>query len=215
MLIYGMIIHDILNKIVRYYISKYFSWLFEGPRENSYAVYEVLECKAKVEFTRSLPYTIVSTFMSPSSIIGLLVHEGFGSIFSDVCSTYCKVYSKEVEVDGVKYVINGWPDYYDGYRVIELKYTSHPVKEPENRHIQQVRMYLWLTEARKGYLLYITPRKVYEFEIDNPMTNEEVVELIKNWTSPRDPSECTQCIFRSVCPHSVERVERQPKEQKE
>jgi len=123
--------------------------------------------------------------------------------------------SKEVEVDGVKYVINGWPDYYDGYRVIELKYTSHPVKEPENRHIQQVRMYLWLTEARKGYLLYITPRKVYEFEIDNPMTNEEVVELIKNWTSPRDPSECTQCIFRSVCPHSVERVERQPKEQKE
>ncbi len=204
-----MIIQEVLNKITRYYISKYFNWLFEGVRPNSYAVYEVLECKAKVEFTRALPYTIINTIIIPSSLIGLLVHEGFGTVFSEKCSQFCKIYSKEIDVDGQKYVINGWPDYYDGSKIIELKFTTHPVKEPESRHIQQVRMYLWLTGAREGYLLYMTPRKLYEFKIDNPMNDGEVVELIRNWSSPRDPSECAQCMFKSVCPYSIEKVERQ------
>ncbi len=203
-----MITHELLSKLARYYIDKYFSWLFQGPRENQFAVYEVLECKSKVMFTRSLPYTIVNTIISPSSIIGMLLHEGFGVVFSEEYAGYCKIYSKEVEVDGVKYVINGWPDYYDGRKIIELKYTGHPVKEPEQKHVQQVRMYMWLTGAKIGYLLYITPRKVYEFEITDPMTDTEVVELLRNWTSPRDPSECSQCMFRSVCPYCIDKVEK-------
>ncbi|NPB00736.1 MAG: hypothetical protein GXO10_05115 [Crenarchaeota archaeon] len=203
-----MITHEILSKIARYYIGKYFNWLFEGPRENQFAVYEVLECRSKVMFTRSLPYTIVNTIISPSSIIGMLLHEGFGTVFSEECRDYCRIYSREVEVDGVRYVINGWPDYYDGRKIIELKYTGHPVREPDQKHVQQVRMYMWLTSAKIGYLLYVTPRKIYEFEITDPMTDTEVVDLLRNWTSPRDPSECSQCMFRNVCPYCIEKVEK-------
>ncbi len=197
-----MIVHELLRKIARYYIDKYFSWLFSGDfRPDTYAVYEILECRAKVEFTRALPYTIMNTIVAPASLVGLLLHEGFGTVFSEECKLN-RIFSKKIQVDDREITINGWPDYYDGDKVIELKFTTHPVKEPEPRHVQQVRMYMWLTECKKGYLLYVTPKKVYEFEITQPMTESEIVDLIKNWTSPRDPAECQQCQFKNICPYS-------------
>jgi len=196
-----MITHLVLRKLCQYYISKYFSWLVnEQYRPDTYAVYEVLECRAKVQFTRALPYTIMNNITQPTCIIGILVHEGFSTVFSEECKVN-RIFSKTIIVDGKEYTINGWPDYYDGQRVIELKFTSHPVRDVDQKHVLQVRMYMWLTGAKEGYLLYITPRRVYEFKVEEPMTDEEVAELIRNWPSPRDPSECNQCSFRNICPY--------------
>ncbi len=196
-----MVTHFVLRKLYHYYVNKYFSWLVnEQYRSDVYAVYEVLECRAKVQFTRALPYTIMSNITQPSSIVGILLHEGFSAIFAEE-NRENRVFSKTVIVDGREYTINGWPDYYDGQRVIELKFTSHPIREADQKHIQQVRMYMWLTGAKEGYLLYVTPRRIYEFKISEPMSDEEVASLIRDWPSPRDPSECSQCTFRNVCPY--------------
>ncbi len=196
-----MVTHYILKKIHHYYINKYFSWLMsEQYRSDTYAVYEILECRAKVQFTRALPFTIASNMVQPSSIVGMLLHEGFSVIFEDECRDN-RVFSKSIVVDDREYTINGWPDYYDGTRVIELKFTTHVVREPDQRHVKQVRMYMWLTGAKEGYLLYITPKRIHEFKVREPMTDEEVADLVRNWTSPRDPAECTQCIFRNICPY--------------
>lgn len=209
-----MIVSKLLEKICQYYINKYFRWFINKEFSNrTFAVFEILECKAKVEFMRSIPYMILNTLMNPASLIGILVHEGLGTIFNEE-NKFNKVFNKKVIINGEEYFINGWPDYYDGHKVIEFKITTHPVKEPLDKHIQQVRLYMWLTGSNEGYLIYITPRKVIEYRIDNPATDEEVIELIKNWSSPREPQECNQCIFRSLCSFSKQ-FERKSEEKSE
>ncbi len=202
-----MIVAALMSRVTEYYLNKYFKWLVSREfDENTYAVYEVLECKAKAKFMRAMPHMIVSTLVNPSSLIGLLLHEGLNEILRQENRT--RVFTKSVNVNNTAFRINGWPDYYDGGKVIEIKFTTRPISEPEQRHVQQTRMYMWLTDVMEGYLIYITPRRVVEFKIESPMTDDEVVKVIKEWSSPRYDNECTTCPFRTIC--SLAKVE-QPK----
>jgi len=199
-----MVMHELLNKIANYYIEKYFKWLINSEfQENTIAVFELLECRQKMLYTRSTPYTIINTIINPSSLIGILVHEGLDTILKHINKS--SIFSKKVIIDNAEYTINGWPDYYDGEKIIEFKVSTIPIKEPDSRHVMQVRLYMWLTNCREGYLTYITPRKILTYRIENPATDDEVKELLKNWPSPRDSNECMQCMFRNVCTYAVEK----------
>ena len=79
-----MVIHELINKIANYCIEKYFKWLINGEfNENTIAVFELLECRQKMLYTRSTPYTIINTIINPSSLIGILVHEGLDNILKN------------------------------------------------------------------------------------------------------------------------------------
>jgi len=134
----------------------------------------------------------------PSVVVGHLVHMGI-----DVITEYeSKVFRKEVG----KYIVKGTPDLFDGESVVEIKFTGYaPSKKPREPDVLQLRLYLWLLDVDVGYLWYFSPIRITEFEVNDPATDEEVLELIEN---PRIPmwgeEECMHCVA-FPCVHVLRR----------
>ena len=109
-------------------------------------------------------------------------------------------YSKKLKVDGETVTIIGKPDIVLKDEVIEIKYTNSTKDIPKKHHIQQLRIYLFLTGKQKGRLFYVTNSDFFEFKVNNPFSENEVVELYKTWKSPRYSWECNYCNFKDFCP---------------
>ncbi|MEM2151425.1 MAG: hypothetical protein QXG68_07900 [Candidatus Bathyarchaeia archaeon] len=79
-------------------------------------------------------------------------------------------YMKELNINGKPYVICGTIDIIDPETEtpIEVKYQTALKDEPKERHVLQLRLYLWLIGAEKGELLYISPERLKSFIIEKP-----------------------------------------------
>ena len=68
-------------------------------------------------------------------------------------------------------------------------------------------LYKWLFNLNKVYLLYITPERIVEFEINESLGNEDVLKLVKDTLSirkvPRYSWECKYCPFTILCPNKL------------
>lgn len=168
--------------------------------DNVIWVSELVQCRQKAEFSKQLFFV---HGIKPSLVLGSLVHKGLELYLREELNAETEVeFEKEVE----EYRIRGKVDAIYKDSVIEIKYARGlKDNKPYEHHINQLRLYLWLTELEKGKLVYITPDKLVEFDFSNPMSDDEVLMLIDSWKSPRYDWECGYCDFNSICPYRIER----------
>jgi CRISPR-associated exonuclease Cas4 len=112
---------------------------------------------------------------------------------------YCEIYNR-------LYVISGMIDIIDpGTKTpIEIKYQTSLQKSPHEHHILQMRAYLWLLNTKQGEIIYISPEGLKTYAVSEPLTDEEVMALIKEEKTPRWPEwECQYCPYLQFCNKSI------------
>jgi len=150
-------------------------------RDNEWHAKMLCYCREKV---LREPYEVVAE--KDAVMVGQLVHVGVDKI----TGYKSKVYSKRVK----GYVVYGTPDFIDeDGNVVEVKFTVYPPKKPREHDEMQLRIYMWLLDADRGYLWYISPFGSKDFEVEGKYDDEYVAWLIENPSYPMWSWECKWC----------------------
>lgn len=178
--------------------ERYAHSVFRQP--NVIWVSELVQCCKKAQYYEKFPELYQ---MEPRFWLGKIVHMGFQEFLR-------KEYGAEIEVEYSKelgnIVISGRIDAIVKDWVVEIKYTSDVYKnEPNDHHVKQVQLYLWLTGLEKGKLIYISPKKFMEFDVLEKPSDDEVLMYYDTWKSPRYDWECNYCPFSAICSNAVVR----------
>ncbi len=156
-------------------------------------------------------YPLLSFRFEPPMILGDLVHAGLEKLLGEHGWRPEVQIEKKVIINGEEYLLKGRADlvrYAPGSpshaeEVIEIKTGRDlPLNEPHEHHVLQLKIYLYLLAAKRGYLVYITPERLVEFEIEpEPIDLETLVrETVYNEKAPRYEWECRYCPYRRICP---------------
>lgn len=103
-----------------------------------------------------------------------------------------------------KYTIHCKPDAllrdYDNRAWKELIEIKCPIiyKYPPDSHMFQVGIYMNITGAEKGTLIYLNHNGFVSISCDR-MDDDDVLWLIENWDSPNFAKECENCWYRDYC----------------
>lgn len=194
-----------------------------STRPNVVWVSAVVQCPMKWVFLKKYP-EISKADIKGYYVLGKAVHYGIQWLLQnyphDLGFDFVEVeqnVEKIVDLDtDTKIVLSGRVDAI-GYRdhseylektVIEIKTARSDIGIPHQHHVDQLRIYMNMVNAQRGILLYITPDRITEFEIENPMSDEELLELLENFMelkSPRFDWECQYCIYSGFCPKKIAR----------
>jgi CRISPR-associated exonuclease Cas4 len=197
----------IVERIYNYKLQDY---LQHKREENVIYVTDLVRCPLKLRFENQYKELALGDFFIPAGIMGDLVHSGLEDFLKEEFNAEVEVDGeKEVSIDGKTIKIKGRADAViqkDGERVIvEIKSARADKGLPLDHHKMQLQVYLWMFEAKKGILVYVTPDRITEYEIDEPLDEavvlklvEEVIEASK---APRYSWECNYCQFNIICPN--------------
>jgi len=167
---------------------------------NTIHVTELCGCRKKSEYFDKFKemFTIV-----PAILVDRFVHMGVQEWLKENYEASVEV---EISKDLGDIVITGSIDAIVEDTVIEIKYTQDVYKsKPYEHHVLQLKLYLWLSGLEKGKLIYISPKKLLEFDVDGRPTDDEVLMLIDTWSSPKYNWECSYCPFNQICPKAVQK----------
>lgn len=182
-----------------------------GERKpNELYVTDLVYCPLRYRYQAEYRELALASSFSPATLLGTLAHSGFGRVLEELFGDKVRLevdYGKSVKVDGDLYVVVGRVDAVVGDTVVEFKTARSDASIPQEQHVLQVRVYLWLTGLRKGIILYATPDRVAEYEVQDPATDEEVARLVRETVTgrpaPRYQWECRYCAFSVICPRKV------------
>lgn len=166
-------------------------------------VHEICECSEKQKMRLRFPELMKAETYNARFAVGELIEEALKQRFRNEGDF---TYIKELNIDGKPYVICGTVDIIDPETKtpIEVKYQTALKDEPKEHHVLQLRLYLWLTGAGKGELLYVSPEGLKSFTIENPLEEKEIAELIKGEKAPRWVEwECKYCQYQPFCNKSI------------
>lgn len=197
--------HDIMPRIVAYREQELEKHLPRDPFV--FYITDLVRCSRKREFELSHPKLMYVRVASGRTFLGDTVHRGLESMLKEIFGDSVVVeYEggteryKEVFVDGVKYIVKGRIDaILNGDTGVEIKETVSHGSLPYQHHVEQCMLYNWLYGFRRTLLLYVSPDGIYEFEVVDRFSDEDVVRRIKEPRSPRYEWECELCEFRSIC----------------
>jgi len=165
---------------------------------------ELVECQKKAHFRLAMPEF---NLPNPATITGEFVHKG-------ILAWLKHYYEARTEVEMEK-ELGGWlfkgriDAILDDGTVVEVKFMRSSVERaPLEHHLEQLRLYLWLTGLEKGVLLYVTPEAVYEHVITTPFKDEQVIALLQDKRTPKYDWECGYCNWSSFCEKKVRRERR-------
>ncbi|RLE49014.1 MAG: hypothetical protein DRJ18_00615 [Candidatus Methanomethylicota archaeon] len=166
-------------------------------RPNEWYVTELTRCRQWVLFSR---FYGPSKLMKPALMLGELAHMGLQMFLAEGYG--------ESEVEANKqvgdYVVKGRCDAIVDGVVYELKTCRAVPQSPLPHHVLQLRLYLWLFERQQGVLLYVAPDGVVSYNVECPLDDQQVLELIEMPESPRWPEwECSYCEFSQYCGRAV------------
>jgi len=195
----------ILPKLIEYRIKELEE---HQPREpNVYYVTDLVRCNQKREFELVLPKLSYTHVLRGRTFLGELVHRGLERILKEIFGDAVRVEDEGIEkerivdVNGAKYVVRGRVDAILNVDTgIEIKETISDSALPFQHHVEQAMIYNWLYSFRRTILLYITPDGVFEYEVDDRMTDAEIAKRIAEKRSPRFPWECKYCEYAPICP---------------
>jgi len=165
-------------------------------------VHELCECSNKRKMRQRFPEIERAETYNPRFLVGELIEEALKKRFK---SEGDHVYTKELNINGKIYVISGMIDIIDPETKIpiEVKYQTFIQGKPYEHHILQLKLYLWLIDAERGELLYISPEGIKSYVVQNSLTDKDVVRLIEEEKSPRWPEwECCYCPYQQFCSKS-------------
>ena len=190
-------------------------------RPNEFWVTDLVRCPLKRDFESKYPELALQDCFNPRYILGDLAHKGLYQSILEIMAKIGLVIgttvrfevegSKELEVDGQKYIVSGRLDIYiekdDSKIGIEVKTARGDMNLPLHHHVQQVMLYNWLFDLDKSILFYATPERICEFEIKGKYNDNDVKRLIKEAIEkknvPKYDWECNYCIFTIVCPKKL------------
>jgi len=191
-----------------------YSWRIEEAKkkleeklENEIYVTDLVYCPLKYYFQKKFREITLAESFNPVTIYGEVVHVGIEEVLKEILgSNNVKTeveYEKNIEVEGKSYIVKGRVDAIIGDYLIEIKSSRSDANIPHKHHIQQLRLYLWLTGFKKALLLYITPNRISQYFVTEPASDGEVSDLIRSLLAqspaPRYSWECTYCPFSIVC----------------
>ena len=180
-------------------------------------VSDLVRCPLKRLFELKYSEIVQAETFNPIFIIGDLIHKGIQNYLGLAKERSLLNYEvqvevegqKEVEVNGKKVTIRGRLDILIknnseliGY---EIKYSKNDGNIPYEHHKLQILLYKWLFNLNKAYLLYITPERIVEFEINESLNDGDILKLVKDTLNlrktPRYSWECGYCPYSVLCPY--------------
>ena len=87
--------------------------------------------------------------------------------------------------------------------VYEIKTARSDLGLPHEHHLMQLRIYMNIVKAARGVLLYLTPDRVAEYLVNEPISDEELEKLVKEFLEFKGPKydwECNYCVYSTMCP---------------
>ncbi len=178
---------------------------------NPYIIYvtDLVSCSNKRVMRRHYP--LLSFRFEPPLILGELVHTGIQSLLTGTgeWKAEVEVRSKK-DIDDNEYEIVGRVDLvrYEGEKpieVVEVK-TVRQLQDnvPYEHHVMQLKIYLEMLGVESGYLLYITPDRIVEYNIErNNLNLDELIrQTVYNLAKPRYAWECRYCPYKRICPYA-------------
>jgi len=162
-------------------------------------VHELCECSHKRKMRQRFPDIGKAETYNPRFAVGQLIEEALKQRFQNEGN---HVYTKELVVDDKTYVISGMIDIIDPETntPIEVKYQTFLQGKLYEHHVLQLRLYMWLLNAKRGELLYVSPEGLKSFIVRKLLTNREVIKLIREEKSPRWTEwECYYCPYQQFC----------------
>lgn len=168
--------------------------------------HELTSCSLKVEFSRKFSELDIAASFNPRMMIGEIVEYGIEKFMSSL--GYNK-FSDILLMDIGDTIIAGSPDYVseDRKTLVDVKYSYNPVIR--EHHIERMQIYLTLSNAEKGILLYISPFGVKSYEVREKMDISKIKVLLQLSTAPKYNWECKYCIYSDFCPQRVYEKESQ------
>lgn len=178
-----------------------FSKKFEGYKV--YRAHELCRCPKMNELEELFPDVAKTKRYEPAIILGELVHIAMETLMKGHIQTEDEIKLFYKVFEDIKTVVIGTPDaIYNGHPV-DYKFQRFPPKEIKEHHLLRIRLYMWLMDVDVGYVIYITPMKILQFEVSGSLNDSDVLALINNPVSPRWRWECKLCPFRKICELSV------------
>jgi len=187
---------SIIYKLLRILIADRIVHISDKKEKNVVWVSDLIRCKLKGEY--ELLYTELYD-IQPYQVLGYLLHMGLEK-FLAMTQEGMSEYDVEKEIDGVK--ITGRIDFLTDDTVYEIKYMrDHRDNKPLEHHVLQTRIYMWMTDRKKGKIIYVTPNRIAEYDITDPMNDDEVRILLEERDKiPRWDWECKYCEWSKICP---------------
>jgi len=165
-------------------------------------VHELCECSHKRKMRQRFPEIERAETYNPRFVVGQLIEEALKHRFQNEGNYN---HTKELVVDGKTYVISGMVDIIDPETntPIEVKYQTFLQGKLYEHHVLQLRLYMWLVNAKRGELLYVSPEGIKSFIIRKPLTDRKIIELIREEKTPRWTEwECYYCSYQQFCNRS-------------
>jgi len=196
--------------VERIYSRKLQDYLQHKREENTIYVTDLLRCPLKLKYESQFRELTSGDFFIPAGIMGDFVHVGLEDFLKKEFDAKVEVEGiKEVNVEGKTIIIKGRADAIlekDGEKIIvEIKSSRADKGLPFEPHKVQLQIYLWLFGARKGVLIYVTPDRITEFEVSEPIDESILLRLVRETIearkAPRYPWECGYCRFNIICPN--------------
>ncbi|WP_338599380.1 CRISPR-associated protein Cas4 [Sulfolobus tengchongensis] len=181
--------------------------------ENTIYVTDLVRCPRKIKYENQYKELSITQVYEPSAILGDLLHIGLETLLKNNFNADAEVEAeRNIQVLGKTYKIKGKADVLiknenDKKIVIEIKSSRSDKGLPHIHHKIQLQIYLWLFSAEKGILVYITPDRITEYEVNDPLDEATIIryaeDIITLRNAPKFNWECKYCVFSAICPSKL------------
>ncbi len=201
-------------------VNLLYSWRMDEARkrleeklDNEIYVTDLIYCPLKYKYQKIYRELALGVAFNPVALYGEIIHQGLErllSILFGVDNIRVEVeYKKTIylNLDNNTYIIKGRVDAVVGDYVIEIKSSSSDKNLPYEHHIIQTKIYLWLSNLNKALIIYITPNRIVEYQVEGAISDRELIGLVENiitcQQTPRYPWECRYCTYSILCPSKI------------
>ena len=172
------------------------------------------QCPKKWEFMLRFPEASQVQFKG-SFVLGKAAHVGLQQLLQ---SYYTALGYEKIEIEeeiekklvlsgGREVLLTGRVDavaYRGDEKVIyEVKTARSDMGLPHEHHLLQLKIYMNMAGSSTGVLVYLTPDRVAEYYVTNPISDEELAKLVEEFlefNGPRYDWECSYCVYSVLCP---------------
>ena len=187
-----------------------------GHKEGKDEIYvtDLLNCSNFFHLRKQLEIPLkleemVNDILRSHATTGSIFHEGIQKILKEAVEDVDVELSVEKVflVDGKTIKLKGRIDAYikDENLPVEIKFTTNPQNLPRQEHLIQLKAYMNMVNSDKGLLIYITPTGVRYFEVNNPLSDRDLINQIKIILENKQikQEQCKFCPFKKICQYTT------------
>jgi CRISPR-associated exonuclease Cas4 len=196
--------YRIIQLIYKAALEDYMEKFEEAKNPNIIYVTDLVACTHKFHMRHAFPELTLK--FEPAAIMGDLLHAGLEALLEKEGFQIEVPIEKKISLNGKDYIVKGRLDAYkdDEKLPVEIKSGRSAANLPREHHVLQVQVYLDILNANKGILIYITPDRIIEYDIqrDKSVNVKSLVKaLLEDSIHPKWDWECKYCPFQKICPY--------------